>query len=159
MLQLKSFQSWRLFFITRRQWFADDFKFRKSARWVIDHLSILLGEWALSLLWTVNLFSLKMQNFCVNNQCSSNSRCQTGFTDHGYRCVCSAGYTGEYCTEGYIHQIFLLCFESPFFTEKLHWSLWFLAPIMKNGGNRRRFSCRFENVEDTSVKLIFAKKM
>ena len=29
---------------------------------------------------------------------------------------------------------------------------------MENGGNRRRFSCRFENVEDTSVKLIFAKK-
>ena len=57
---------------------------------------------------TMNLFSLKMQNFCVNNQCSSNSRCQTGFTDRGYRCVCSAGYTGEYCTEGYTLDVFIM---------------------------------------------------
>ena len=133
-MQLKSFQSWRLFFITQRQWFADDFTFRKSARWVIDHLSILLGKWALyRYICTVDLFSLTMQNFCVNNQCSSNSRCQTGFTDRGYRCVCSAGYTGEYCTEGYTLDIFIM-FWIAFFTGKLNWFLWFSAPIMKNGG-------------------------
>ena len=57
----------------------------------------------------------------------------------------------------YTIDIFIMFWIS-FFTEKLNWSLWFLDPIMKNGGNRRRFSCRFENVEDTSVKLIFAKK-
>ncbi|XP_068762529.1 uncharacterized protein [Montipora capricornis] len=38
------------------------------------------------------------KNFCVNNRCSSNGRCQTGFTDQGYRCECSLGFTGEYCS-------------------------------------------------------------
>ncbi|XP_078348861.1 uncharacterized protein LOC144633847 [Oculina patagonica] len=38
------------------------------------------------------------KNFCVNNPCSLNGRCQTGFTDTGYRCVCSARFTGEDCS-------------------------------------------------------------
>ncbi|KAL9956971.1 hypothetical protein ACROYT_G038542 [Oculina patagonica] len=38
------------------------------------------------------------KNFCVNNPCSLNGRCQTGFTDKGYRCVCSAGFTGKHCS-------------------------------------------------------------
>ncbi|KAL9956973.1 hypothetical protein ACROYT_G038544 [Oculina patagonica] len=38
------------------------------------------------------------KNFCVIDPCSLNGRCQTGFTDKGYRCVCSAGFTGENCS-------------------------------------------------------------
>ncbi|XP_078348495.1 fibrinogen-like protein A [Oculina patagonica] len=38
------------------------------------------------------------KNICVNNPCSLNGRCQTGFTDKGYRCVCSVGFTGEDCS-------------------------------------------------------------
>ncbi|KAL9956969.1 hypothetical protein ACROYT_G038540 [Oculina patagonica] len=38
------------------------------------------------------------ENFCVNNPCSLNGRCQTGFTDKGYRCVCSAGFIGDDCS-------------------------------------------------------------
>ena len=70
-------------------------------------------------IFTMNLFSLKMQNFCVNNQCSSNSRCQTGFTDRGYRCVCSAGYTGEYCTEGYIYTRYFYHVLNPIFHREI----------------------------------------
>ena len=57
----------------------------------------------------------------------------------------------------YILDIFIM-FWIPFFTGKLKWFLWFLAPIVKNGGNRRRYSCRIENVEDTSLKPHFCKK-
>ena len=46
------------------------------------------------------LLLIFQQSACVNNRCSSKSRCQTGFTDRGYRCVCSAGFTGEYCDKG-----------------------------------------------------------
>ena len=69
----------------------------------------------------------------------------------------TCGYTGEYCTEGYSLDIFTM-FWIPFFTGKLNWFPWFLAPIVKNGGNRRRFSCRIENDDDTSVKPHFCKK-
>ncbi|XP_022802882.1 uncharacterized protein LOC111340319 isoform X1 [Stylophora pistillata] len=39
-----------------------------------------------------------VENFCTSNPCSSNGRCQTGFGDKGYRCICSTGYTGEHCS-------------------------------------------------------------
>ena len=29
-----------------------------------------------------------------------NSRCQTGFTTKGYRCVCADGFSGHNCSEG-----------------------------------------------------------
>ncbi|XP_015775932.1 PREDICTED: uncharacterized protein LOC107354048 isoform X1 [Acropora digitifera] len=37
------------------------------------------------------------ENFCVNHRCSPHGRCQTGFTEKGYRCVCSTGFTGQFC--------------------------------------------------------------
>ncbi|XP_044163035.1 uncharacterized protein LOC114964703 [Acropora millepora] len=37
------------------------------------------------------------ENFCVTHSCSLHGRCQTGFTNKGYRCVCSTGFTGQFC--------------------------------------------------------------
>ncbi|XP_078351653.1 uncharacterized protein LOC144636339 [Oculina patagonica] len=34
---------------------------------------------------------------CVSNPCENNSTCQTGFTDKGYRCLCTAGFHGHEC--------------------------------------------------------------
>ncbi|XP_067045032.1 uncharacterized protein [Acropora muricata] len=39
------------------------------------------------------------ENFCVNHRCSPHGRCQTGFTKKGYRCVCSTGFTGQFCNK------------------------------------------------------------
>ncbi|XP_067045044.1 uncharacterized protein [Acropora muricata] len=40
------------------------------------------------------------ENFCVNHRCSWHGRCQTGFTKKGYRCVCSSGFSGQFCNTG-----------------------------------------------------------
>ncbi|XP_044163704.1 uncharacterized protein LOC122948034 [Acropora millepora] len=40
------------------------------------------------------------ENFCVTHSCSLHGRCQTGFTNKGYRCVCSTGFTGQFCKIG-----------------------------------------------------------
>ncbi|XP_073249948.1 uncharacterized protein [Porites lutea] len=37
------------------------------------------------------------ENKCVKNLCKNKATCQTGFTDKGYRCMCAAGFKGEYC--------------------------------------------------------------
>ncbi|XP_073249950.1 uncharacterized protein [Porites lutea] len=37
------------------------------------------------------------ENKCVKNLCKNKATCQTGFTDKGYRCMCTAGFKGEYC--------------------------------------------------------------
>ncbi|XP_078351611.1 uncharacterized protein LOC144636308 [Oculina patagonica] len=34
---------------------------------------------------------------CVINPCENNSTCQTGFTDKGYRCLCTLGFQGHEC--------------------------------------------------------------
>ena len=47
-----------------------------------------------------NIASL-FKNACGKNpSCLNNAICQSGFTDKGYRCLCSPGFAGEYCEEG-----------------------------------------------------------
>ena len=45
-------------------------------------------------------FSLSYQSKCIANPCKNNATCQSGFTDKGYRCLCSAGFKGQICDEG-----------------------------------------------------------
>ncbi|RMX47721.1 hypothetical protein pdam_00012358, partial [Pocillopora damicornis] len=37
------------------------------------------------------------ESACVDNPCNNNSTCQSGFTDKGYRCLCTAGFKGPRC--------------------------------------------------------------
>ncbi|XP_022777800.1 uncharacterized protein LOC111319257 [Stylophora pistillata] len=34
---------------------------------------------------------------CVKNSCKNNATCQSGFTDEGYRCLCTVGFKGQTC--------------------------------------------------------------
>ena len=36
----------------------------------------------------------------MSNLCQNQATCQTGFTAKGYRCLCIAGFKGEYCEIG-----------------------------------------------------------
>ncbi|XP_068731495.1 uncharacterized skeletal organic matrix protein 5-like isoform X2 [Montipora capricornis] len=38
-----------------------------------------------------------IKNVCLGKSCKGQSTCQVGFTDKGYRCSCSAGFTGPFC--------------------------------------------------------------
>ena len=40
------------------------------------------------------------QSACVENPCKNNATCQSGFTDTGYRCLCTAGFKGRTCDNG-----------------------------------------------------------
>ncbi|KAL9953461.1 hypothetical protein ACROYT_G040883 [Oculina patagonica] len=37
------------------------------------------------------------KNHCIGGPCNDKATCQTGFTQKGYRCLCSAGFTGQDC--------------------------------------------------------------
>ena len=54
-----------------------------------------------SLCTKVSFFSLS-KNACLKNSCKNNATCQTGFTGKGYRCLCTAGFTGCHCKKGMI---------------------------------------------------------
>ncbi|RMX50039.1 hypothetical protein pdam_00002902 [Pocillopora damicornis] len=43
-------------------------------------------------------------NVCAHARCYLNSTCQTGFTEKGYRCLCPAGFTGEWCNIRMYHR-------------------------------------------------------
>ena len=45
-------------------------------------------------------FFLWPQSACVDNPCDNNSTCQSGFTDKGYRCLCTTGFKGPRCKKG-----------------------------------------------------------
>ena len=48
----------------------------------------------------VYFFVFLCQSNCIANPCKNNATCQSGFTDKGYRCLCSAGFKGQICDEG-----------------------------------------------------------
>ncbi|XP_027058484.1 fibulin-1-like, partial [Pocillopora damicornis] len=39
------------------------------------------------------------ESACITNPCKNNAKCQSGFTDKGYRCMCPVGYKGLTCDE------------------------------------------------------------
>jgi len=45
-------------------------------------------------------FLFLFQSACVSNPCQNNGTCQAGFTDKGYRCLCTAGFKGRNCQKG-----------------------------------------------------------
>ena len=47
------------------------------------------------------------QSACVNNPCKNNATCQSGFTDKGYHCLCTAGFKGLTCDEGEMFSYYL----------------------------------------------------
>jgi len=40
---------------------------------------------------------LLFQSDGVSNPCQNNGTCQAGFTNKGYRCLCTAGFRGHNC--------------------------------------------------------------
>ena len=48
----------------------------------------------------ISITAFVCQSACIRNPCKNNAKCQSGFTDKGYRCMCSDGYQGQACDEG-----------------------------------------------------------
>nr|XP_058960272.1 uncharacterized protein LOC131787202 [Pocillopora verrucosa] len=48
-----------------------------------------------------NHFYHAAESACVDNPCRNNATCQTGFTDKGYRCLCTAGFKGPRCKKDF----------------------------------------------------------
>ncbi|XP_022806742.1 uncharacterized protein LOC111343816 [Stylophora pistillata] len=48
-----------------------------------------------------NYFYRAAESACVRNLCKNNATCQSGFTDKGYRCLCTAGFKGQNCDEDF----------------------------------------------------------
>ncbi|XP_022780858.1 uncharacterized protein LOC111322081 [Stylophora pistillata] len=44
-----------------------------------------------------NYFYHAAESACVENPCKNNATCQSGFTNKGYRCLCTAGFRGQDC--------------------------------------------------------------
>ena len=49
---------------------------------------------------THELFCLFLKNSCSSMPCLNHGTCQSGFDPHGYRCFCTAGFTGTQCDKG-----------------------------------------------------------
>ena len=56
----------------------------------------------LKLIYCINwsIFFLSFQNPCESIPCANHATCQAGFGNHGYRCICPAGYQGVQCKTG-----------------------------------------------------------
>ena len=59
-----------------------------------------LWEWNENLIELYFSFFLGKINACGKKPCKNHGTCQTGFTNKGYRCVCSPEFKGHDCTEG-----------------------------------------------------------
>lgn len=47
-----------------------------------------------------SIFFSSFQNPCESIPCANHATCQAGFGNHGYRCICPAGYRGVQCKTG-----------------------------------------------------------
>ena len=47
-----------------------------------------------------NFFFFSVKNACQSTPCLNNGKCQHGFTDKTFRCLCLAGFDGEVCERG-----------------------------------------------------------
>ena len=54
----------------------------------------------IDLLYKLIYFLLIFQNSCESIPCANHASCQAGFGNHGYRCICPAGYRGVQCKTG-----------------------------------------------------------
>ena len=54
----------------------------------------------IDLLYKLIYFLLIFQNSCESIPCAHHATCQAGFGNHGYRCICPAGYQGVQCKTG-----------------------------------------------------------
>ena len=48
----------------------------------------------------IHVSSFWLQSACVKNHCKNNATCQSGFTEKGFRCLCTAGFKGQNCDQG-----------------------------------------------------------
>ena len=61
------------------------------------------------------------QNSCGTTPCMNGGTCQSGFLPHGYRCLCTAGFTGLKCETG---KIFERNWITPSEIQVILFSLW-----------------------------------
>ena len=61
------------------------------------------------------------QNSCGTTPCMNGGTCQSGFLPHGYRCLCTAGFTGLKCKTG---KIFERNWITPSEIQVILFSLW-----------------------------------
>ena len=57
-----------------------------------------LIQWLFNI--AISITAFVCQSACIRNPCKNNAKCQSGFTDKGYHCMCSDGYQGQACDEG-----------------------------------------------------------
>ena len=65
---------------------------------ILDMTKKKLIQWLFNIVISITAFVC--QSACIRNPCKNNAKCQSGFTDKGYRCMCSDGYQGQACDEG-----------------------------------------------------------
>ena len=65
---------------------------------ILDMTKKKLIQWLFNI--AISITAFVCQSACIRNPCKNNAKCQSGFTDKGYRCMCSDGYQGQACDEG-----------------------------------------------------------
>ncbi|XP_022803780.1 uncharacterized protein LOC111341092 [Stylophora pistillata] len=51
------------------------------------------------LVGNISYFYRGAESACIENPCKNDSTCQSGFTNKGFRCLCHAGFKGQFCDE------------------------------------------------------------
>ena len=125
----------------------------------------------------IKLFSL--QSACADNPCNNNTTCQSGFTEKGFRCLCTTGFKGPRCKEGnptHVKPVVSSC-RLQFYTQPLkapvkvqvrfitnsHNNQLFTDSALESCSKTSRLSCRiprrahfvFSHLIFTSAKITF----